>query len=214
MSRLTAFAAGARLGADRAASPGRRRGSRRPAASRPGHVRVRRLLRGLVERVLPGGRTRRRNRPGGASGGAAIDPARELAEGRAQFGTGHDAADHPRRPGFAAAAVAPIFQESGAAIYYAATRISRPRPRWSRRGSDACQPAISSTSNSPPRCRRRHRPGAHQIVTVEPGQVVAALAERTIDAAPGSAWMLPWQAHERGRCSNRSTRRITGRVLR
>ena len=28
--------------------------------------------------------------------------------------------------------------------------------------------------------------------------MTAALAERTIDAAPGSAWMLPWQAHERG----------------
>ena len=57
-------------------------------------------------------------RPGGTSGGAALDPARELAEGRAQFGTGTMQLIIRAAQGLPLLLVAPIFQESGAAIYY------------------------------------------------------------------------------------------------
>ncbi len=41
-------------------------------------------------------------------------------------------------------------------------------------------------------------PAKTKSVTIKPDQVVTALADRTIDAASGSAWTMPWQAHERG----------------
>src|SRR5579885_2876834 len=35
-------------------------------------------------------------------------------------------------------------------------------------------------------------------VPLQPGQAVAALADRRVDAVAGSAWTLPWLAHEKG----------------
>src|SRR6185437_6083185 len=41
-------------------------------------------------------------------------------------------------------------------------------------------------------------PARIKAVSFEPSKIVAALADKSIDAAAGSAWTVPWQAHERG----------------
>src|ERR1700722_20811649 len=57
-------------------------------------------------------------RPGGARAQVAIDPVRELTEGRAQFGTGTMQLVIRSAQGLPLLLVAPIFQQSGAAVYY------------------------------------------------------------------------------------------------
>jgi ABC-type nitrate/sulfonate/bicarbonate transport system substrate-binding protein len=138
-------------------------------------------------------------RPGGVSGGAAIDPARELAEGRAQFGTGTMQLIIRAAQGLPLLLVAPVFQESGAAVYYRTdTDFSSPAALVKARlgrlpASDILDIELATALRA-----EGIDPARIKSVSVEPGQVVAALADRTIDAAPGSAWMLPWQAHEHG----------------
>src|SRR5262249_38103738 len=63
-------------------------------------------------------------RPGGATG---LDPARELAEGRAQLGTGTTHLLVRAAQGLPLLVLAPVFQQSGAAVYYRAdTDLSSP----------------------------------------------------------------------------------------
>src|SRR5260370_3277919 len=66
-------------------------------------------------------------RPGAGRGQAPIDPVRELTEGRAQFGTGGTELAIRAAQGLPVALLAPIFQQSGAAVYYRAdTEFSSP----------------------------------------------------------------------------------------
>jgi len=58
--------------------------------------------------------------PGGFNGKTPVDPVRELAEGRAQFGTGNAQLVIRAAQGLPLLLVAPIFQGSGAAVYYRA----------------------------------------------------------------------------------------------
>src|SRR5437773_9364930 len=59
-------------------------------------------------------------KPGAGRGEAPIDPVREVTEGRAQFGTGSAELVVRTAQGLPLLLLAPIFQESGAAVYYRA----------------------------------------------------------------------------------------------
>jgi ABC-type nitrate/sulfonate/bicarbonate transport system substrate-binding protein len=59
-------------------------------------------------------------RPGGAPDNVPIDPVREVAENRAQFGIGTTQLVIRRAQGLPILLVAPVFQQSGAAVYYRA----------------------------------------------------------------------------------------------
>src|SRR5437660_3195644 len=59
-------------------------------------------------------------KPGAGRGGALIDPVREVTEGRAQFGTGTAELMVRTAQGLPLLLLAPIFQQSGAAVYYRA----------------------------------------------------------------------------------------------
>jgi ABC-type nitrate/sulfonate/bicarbonate transport system substrate-binding protein len=59
-------------------------------------------------------------KPGAGSGQAPVDPVREVTEGRAQFATGTAELVVRTAQGLPLLLLAPIFQESGAAVYYRA----------------------------------------------------------------------------------------------
>jgi hypothetical protein len=124
---------------------------------------------------------------------------REVAEGRAQFGTGGAELVVRAAQGLPLLLLAPIFQQSGAGVFY-------------REDGDFASPGALS------KARVGRLPASHILdielatalraegvdteqmkpVPLQAGQTVAALAERSVDAAPGSAWEVPWLAHERG----------------
>src|SRR5579875_1967222 len=140
---------------------------------------------------------------GAPPGRTPIDPVREVTEGRARIGTGSARLLIRDVEGLPLLLLAPIFQASGARVYYRAggdfsspgalvhARIGRPpastildielRTALKAEGVDA---------------------GKLRSVPIEPGEAVAALANNTVDAVIGSAWRLPWQAHERGLALN------------
>src|SRR5437867_1731283 len=41
-------------------------------------------------------------------------------------------------------------------------------------------------------------PAKLKTVAIEPGNIAAALADKTVDAAIGSAWEVPWLARQKG----------------
>src|SRR5882762_2747971 len=59
-------------------------------------------------------------KPGAGRGDSPIDPVREVTEGRAQFGTGTAELVVRTAQGLPLLLLAPIFQQSGAAVYYRA----------------------------------------------------------------------------------------------
>src|SRR6266550_7563610 len=61
-------------------------------------------------------------KPGTPPGASPIDPVREITEGRAQFGTGTVQLLVRAAEGQSLLLLAPMFQESGAAVYYRADR--------------------------------------------------------------------------------------------
>jgi ABC-type nitrate/sulfonate/bicarbonate transport system substrate-binding protein len=67
---------------------------------------------GLTVEIKPG------PAPGAPSGDGAIDPVREVAEGRAQFGTGGAELVVRTAQGLPLLLLAPIFQQSGAGVFY------------------------------------------------------------------------------------------------
>jgi len=138
-------------------------------------------------------------RPGSLKSQAPVDPVREVAEGRAQFGTGTMQLVIRRAQGLPLLIVAPIFQQSGAAVYYRAdSDFSSPAALVNARlgrlaASDILDIELATTLRA-----EGIDPGRIKSVTIDPSQIVTALADRSIDAAVGSAWIVPWQAHERG----------------
>lgn len=138
-------------------------------------------------------------RPGAQRGQGAVDPAHELIEGHAQFGTG--AADLVVRAaqGQPLLLLAPIFQQSGAGIYYRAdSDLASPAALTAARlgrlpASDILELEFVTALRA-----EGLDPDKLKSVPVEPGEGAAALAERRVDAAIGSAWELPWRAREKG----------------
>jgi ABC-type nitrate/sulfonate/bicarbonate transport system substrate-binding protein len=138
-------------------------------------------------------------RPGSSRTQAPIDPAREIAEGRAQFGTGTMQLVIRRAQGLPVLLVAPIFQQSGAAVYYRADSDSSSPAALAnaRLGRLAASDILDIELTTALRAEGID-PARLKSVTIDAGQIVPALADRVIDAAIGSAWIVPWQAHERG----------------
>ena len=127
-----------------------------------------------------------------------VDPVREVVERRAQFGTGTSELLIHFAQGAPLLLLAPIFQQSGAAIYYSA-------------GSDFPSPAalLNAKLGRLPAtnvldlelrsafAREGIDPEKLNSITIEPARAIDALADRKVDAIVGSAWELPWQAQER-----------------
>ncbi len=137
-------------------------------------------------------------KPGTHAGGTPIDPVREVIERRAQFGTGNSQLLIRTAQGLPLLLLAPIFQQSGTAVYYRAdsdfsaahalvsAKIGRLAP--SNFLDVELRTALHSAGIDPDKLRS---------VSIEPSQAIAALADHRIDVVIGSAWELPWQARER-----------------
>jgi ABC-type nitrate/sulfonate/bicarbonate transport system substrate-binding protein len=137
-------------------------------------------------------------KPGTPPGATPIDPVREVTERRAQFGTGSAQLLIRTAQGLPLLLLAPIFQQSGTAVYYRAdgdfspphallnARVGRPPP--SNVLDVELRTALHSEGIDPDKLKS---------VSIEPGQAVAAFADHRVDAVIGSAWELPWQARER-----------------
>jgi ABC-type nitrate/sulfonate/bicarbonate transport system substrate-binding protein len=138
-------------------------------------------------------------RPGGLRAQVPVDPVREVAEGRAQFGTGTMQLVIRRAQGLPLLLVAPVFQQSGAAVYYRAdSDFSSPASLVNAKlgrlpASDILDIELATALRA-----EGIDPARTKSVTIGADQIVPALANHSIDAAVGSAWIVPWQAHERG----------------
>jgi ABC-type nitrate/sulfonate/bicarbonate transport system substrate-binding protein len=137
--------------------------------------------------------------PGGLKAQIPIDPVREVAEGHAQFGIGTTQLVIRRAQGLPLLLVAPIFQQSGAAIYYRAdSDFSSPAALVKARLGRLAASDILDIELATALRAEGIDVAKIKSVTIDASQIVAALADRAIDAAIGSAWVVPWQAHERG----------------
>jgi ABC-type nitrate/sulfonate/bicarbonate transport system substrate-binding protein len=137
-------------------------------------------------------------KPGHPPGVTPVDPVREVIERRAQFGTGTAQLLIRAAQGSPLVLLAPIFQQSGAAVYYRTgadfssarafldAKLGRLPP--SNILDLELRSALTSEGIDPDKLKS---------VSIEPGQAMAALADRRVDAVVGSAWELPWQAQER-----------------
>jgi ABC-type nitrate/sulfonate/bicarbonate transport system substrate-binding protein len=138
-------------------------------------------------------------KPGAGRGEATVDPVREVTEGRAQFGTGSAELVVRIAQGLPLLLLAPIFQESGAAVY-------------SRSDADFGSPAALDKAKlgrlpasdildielvTALKAEGIDR-GKLKSVSLNPDQTVAALVDRSVDAVIGSAWEAPWLAYEKG----------------
>ena len=132
-------------------------------------------------------------------GQAPLNPAHELIEGRAQFGTGTADLVIRAAQGQPVLLLAPIFQQSGAAIYYRADAdFSSPAALANARlgrlpASDILDLELATALRA-----EGIDPDKPKAVLVATGDIASALADRRVDAAIGSSWMVPWQAQEKG----------------
>jgi ABC-type nitrate/sulfonate/bicarbonate transport system substrate-binding protein len=138
-------------------------------------------------------------RPSGLRAQAPVDPVREVAEGRAQFGIGTMQLVIRRAQGLPLLLVAPIFQQSGAAVYYRAdSDFSSPASLVNAKIGRLAASDILDIELATALRAEGIDPAKTKSVTIGADQIVPALANHSIDAAVGSAWIVPWQAHERG----------------
>lgn len=138
-------------------------------------------------------------RQGAQPGQEPVDPAHELIEGRAQFGTGTADLVIRAAQGQPLLLLAPIFQQSGAGIYYRAdSDFSSPAALANARlgrlpASDILDLELATALRA-----EGIDPDKPKAVSIAAGDVAAALADRRVDAAIGSSWTVPWQAQEKG----------------
>ncbi len=138
-------------------------------------------------------------KPGAGRGEAPIDPVREVTEGRAQFATGTSELVVRTAQGLPLLLLAPIFQQSGAAVYYRAD-ADFPSPAALAKAklgrlpaSDILDIELATALKAEGIDRAKLR-----SVSLEPGQTATALGDRSVDAAIGSAWEVPWLARDKG----------------
>ena len=137
-------------------------------------------------------------KPGAVSGIAPIDAVREVIERRAQFGTGTAQLLVRAAQGSPLVLLAPIFQRSGAAIYYRADGdFSSIRSLLNAKLGRLPPGNVLDVEFRAASVSEGIDPDQLKTVPIEPDQVVAALADRRVDAVVGSAWELPWQAQQR-----------------
>jgi len=138
-------------------------------------------------------------KPGSAPGAGALDPVREVTEGRARFGTGTVQLLVRAAQGLPVVLLAPIFQDSGVRIYFRADGdFSSP---GALTGGHVGRLPASNVLDIELRSGLKSEGvdlGALRSVPIEPGRAVAALASRDIDAVAGSEWDLPWRARAQG----------------
>jgi ABC-type nitrate/sulfonate/bicarbonate transport system substrate-binding protein len=149
---------------------------------------------GLSVEIKPG-----EAKAGAGRGGAAVDSVREVSEGRAQFGTAGGEVVVRTAQGQPLLLLAPIFQRSGAGIYYRAeddfaspgalADVKVGRLPASDLLDIELVTALKAEGIDPEKLKS---------VPLESGQEVAALIDGRVEAVPGSAWDLPWRAHENG----------------
>jgi len=133
-----------------------------------------------------------------AGGQPPVDPVKEALEGRAQFGTGTAQLVIRAAQGQPLLLLAPIFQQSGAGLYYRADSVFS-SPALLTKGKVGRLPAsdILDVELATVLKAEGIDPAKIKTVPIEPGQTVSALADRTVDAAMGWAWAVPWQARQR-----------------
>ncbi len=138
-------------------------------------------------------------KPGAGRGEAPIDPVREVTEGRAQFATGTAELVVRTAQGLPLLLLAPIFQQSGAAVYYRADAdFPSPASLFKAKlgrlpASDILDIELATALKAEGIDRAKLR-----SVSLEPGQTATALGDRSVDAAIGSAWEVPWLARDKG----------------
>jgi ABC-type nitrate/sulfonate/bicarbonate transport system substrate-binding protein len=137
-------------------------------------------------------------RPGSPPGEGNVDPAHEVSEGHAQFGVGSMRLVTQAAQGLPLLLLAPVFQTSGAEIYYRADSEFG-SPGALLKGKIGRLPATDPLELEMSTALRGDGIDPGKLVTepVESGQAVAALADRRVDAVVGSAWDLPWAARAR-----------------
>lgn len=138
-------------------------------------------------------------RPGSVAGAEEIDPAHEVTQGHAQFGVGSMQLVTRAAQGQPLLLLAPIFQSSGAEIYYREDG-DFPAPGALTKAKVGRLPATSELDMELVTALRGDGadPAKIHSVPVAPEKAVAALADRTVDAIPGSAWSFPWFARDHG----------------
>src|SRR5438874_1115658 len=136
--------------------------------------------------------------PGAPRGQTPTDPVRELAEGRAQFAVGGSELVIRAAQGLPLLVLAPIFQQSGTAVYYRADGDFG-SPAALGKAKVARLPASDILGIELATALRAEGIDPEKLKSspVEPGQTLGVLADKTVDAAAGSAWDLPWLAKER-----------------
>ncbi|MFZ2004608.1 MAG: ABC transporter substrate-binding protein, partial [Stellaceae bacterium] len=138
-------------------------------------------------------------RPNAVRGQAPVDAVREVIDGRAQFGTGTMQLVIRRAQGLPILLVAPIFQQSGAVVYYRAdSDFSSPAALVNAKLGRLAASDILDIELATALRAEGIDPARTKSVTINAEQIVPSLADHAIDAAVGSAWVVPWRAHERG----------------
>ena len=137
-------------------------------------------------------------KPGAGRGDSPVDPVREVTEGRAQFGTGTAALVVRTAQGLPLLLLAPIFQQSGATVYYRADNDFA-SPGALAKAKLGRLPASDILDIELATALKAEGVDAAKLksVALAPGQIVAALADRSVDAAIGSAWEVPFVAREK-----------------
>jgi ABC-type nitrate/sulfonate/bicarbonate transport system substrate-binding protein len=138
-------------------------------------------------------------KPGAGGGENPVDPVREVTEGRAQFGTGTTELIIRTAQGLPLLLLAPIFQQSGAALYYRAD-ADFASPGALAKAKVGRLPASDILDIELTTALKAEGLDADKLrsVSLTAGQSAAALADRTVDAAIGSAWEVPFRAREKG----------------
>jgi ABC-type nitrate/sulfonate/bicarbonate transport system substrate-binding protein len=138
-------------------------------------------------------------KPGTPPGASPIDPVREITEGRAQFGTGTVQLLVRAAEGQSLLLLAPMFQESGAAVYYRADRdLSLDASLIAGRVGRLPASNILDLELRTALYGEGIDLEKVKSVAMEPGEAIDDLAGRQVEAVVGSAWELPWLARERG----------------
>jgi ABC-type nitrate/sulfonate/bicarbonate transport system substrate-binding protein len=138
-------------------------------------------------------------KPGAPPGATPIDPVREIAEGRAQFGTGTVQLLIRAAQGQSLLLLAPIFQQSDARVYYRADGdFSSPAALLNSRVGRLPPSNVLDLELRTALYVEGIDPDKLRSLPIEPGQALSDLASHRVDAVVGSSWELPWQARERG----------------
>jgi ABC-type nitrate/sulfonate/bicarbonate transport system substrate-binding protein len=131
--------------------------------------------------------------------GAPIDPVRAVTDGYARFGIGGAELVVRAAQGLPLTLLAPIFQHSGAMIYYRADRDFA-SPGTLAKAKLGRLPAGTSLEIEAATALKAEGldPDKLDSLPVAPGHTLDALADGKVDAAPGSAWLVPYLAARRG----------------